>query len=271
MPIVAGGFDDLRSAQVRFLEEAARLGPVHVFLLTDRAFHLVCGAPPRFPLEERLYLLQAIRFVDRVTVLENWTDPHALPIPPSDLPDTWVVMAVEDAPEKRAFCQASGLGYRVIAAGELEGFPTPPVPIPLPSSGRKRAVVTGCFDWLHSGHVRFFEEVSTLGDLFVIVGHDANLSLLKGDGHPLFGQDERRYMVQAIRYVSGSLISSGDGWMDAEPEIGRLQPDLYVVNEDGDKPEKRAFCAVRGIEYIVLQRRPKDGLPRRESTYLRGF
>jgi hypothetical protein len=61
------------------------------------------------------------------------------------------------------------------------------------------------------------------------------------------------------------------GWMDAEPEIARIEPDLYVVNEDGDKPEKREFCQKRGIEYVVLKRIPKEGLARRSSTDLRGF
>ena len=105
----------------------------------------------------------------------------------------------------------------------------------------------------------------------MVVGHDANVRLLKGEGHPLFSQDERRYMVQSIRFVRQALISSGNGWMDGEPEIERLQPDIYAVNEDGDKPEKRAFCAEHNLEYIVLKRMPKDGLPRRESTVLRGF
>jgi hypothetical protein len=59
--------------------------------------------------------------------------------------------------------------------------------------------------------------------------------------------------------------------MDAEPEIARIKPDIYAVNEDGDKPEKRAFCQQRGIDYVVLKRTPKVGLPRRESTILRGF
>ena len=59
--------------------------------------------------------------------------------------------------------------------------------------------------------------------------------------------------------------------MDAEPEIARIQPHRYAVNEDGDKPEKRAFCEKHGLEYIVLKRTPKPGLPRRQSTDLRGF
>jgi len=67
------------------------------------------------------------------------------------------------------------------------------------------------------------------------------------------------------------LISSGWGWMDAEPEIDRLRPDIYAVNEDGDKPEKREFCTQRRIEYVVLKRLPKPGLQPRSSTDLRGF
>jgi len=43
------------------------------------------------------------------------------------------------------------------------------------------------------------------------------------------------------------------------------------VNEDGDKKEKREFCKKHGLEYVVLKRTPKDGLPRRESKVLRGF
>ena len=87
----------------------------------------------------------------------------------------------------------------------------------------------------------------------------------------MFSQDERRYMVQAIRYVKAALISTRHGWMDAAPEIDRIGPDAYAVNEDGDKPEKRAFCEQHGLEYVVLKRAPREGLPRRESTVLRGF
>ena len=132
-------------------------------------------------------------------------------------------------------------------------------------------LVTGCYDWFHSGHVRFFEEVSELGDLYVVVGHDANIEALKGPGHPMFSQEQRRYMVASIRYVKKALISTGHGWLDAEPELKRLKPDIYAVNEDGDKPEKQKFCRANGIEYVVLKRLPKPGLPRRESTKMRGF
>ena len=78
-------------------------------------------------------------------------------------------------------------------------------------------------------------------------------------------------MISAIRYVKLALITTGWGWLDAEPEIARLKPDIYLVNEDGDKPEKREFCEAHGLRYVVLKRTPKEGLPRRSSTNLRGF
>jgi glycerol-3-phosphate cytidylyltransferase-like family protein len=108
-------------------------------------------------------------------------------------------------------------------------------------------------------------------DLDVVVGSDDNVRLLKGEGHPLFPQEERRYMVQSIRFVTQALISTGSGWMDAEPEIERTRPDIYIVNEDGDNPEKREICKQHGLEFVVLKRGPKPGLPRRQSTDLRGF
>jgi cytidyltransferase-like protein len=263
--VVCGGFDDLRASQVRFLHEASRLGRVHAYLWADEAVQALTGASPRFPLNERLYLLESTRFVNHVEVV--WPrDPDALPYVDEDHPPIWVVDEEQNNDHKRMFAVSFGLGYQVLKKPDLAGWPVLP---PAPTTGRKKVVVTGCFDWLHSGHVRFFEEAAQLGELYVVVGHDDNIRLLKGDGHPMFGQDQRRYMVQAVRFVHQALVSSGDGWMDAEPEIARLKPDLYAVNEDGDKPEKRQFCLDHGLEYVVLKRLPKEGLPPRESTVLR--
>jgi cytidyltransferase-like protein len=186
-------------------------------------------------------------------------------------PQVWVVDEAADNPSKREFCAANGIEYIVIPEASLREFPAWKPKEQYPASGRKKVIVTGCFDWLHSGHVRFFEEVAALGELYVGVGHDANLRLLKGEGHPLFPEAERRYMVQSIRYVTEALITTGHGWMDAEPETQRVGIDAYAVNDDGDKPEKRAYCAEHGLEYVVLKRTPAPGLPKRQSTDLRGF
>jgi len=265
--IVAGAFDDLRSRQLRLLEEAARLGDVNLLLWPDAAIQSLTGRPPKFPLAERRYFLEAVRYVRRVSVAGPAVNPHALP---TDLAaDIWAEAESQDNEDHSPFCRTHGIAHRVFTAAELAGFPEPACEPPTP--GRPKVIVTGCYDWFHSGHVRFFEEVSAHGDLYVVVGHDANIRFLKGEGHPLLPEAERRYVAGSIRFVKQALISTGNGCMDAEPEIARLKPDIYAVNEDGDCPEKRAFCEQHGLEYLVLKRTPAPGLPRRTSTNLRGF
>ncbi len=269
--VVSGSFDNLRSAHVRFLEQAAKLGKVHVALWSDQAIARLEGKPPTFPERERAYLLVSLRFVDCLSLAHEVRSPDDPPDCANRKPDVWVVDEISDSPAKREHAKSHGIEYRVIPAAELKGFPVASSQPPDAKRQRKKVIVTGCYDWFHSGHVRFFEEASALGDLYAVVGHDANIRLLKGEGHPLLSQAERVYMVGAARFVHHALISTGHGWMDAEPEIERIKPDIYLVNEDGDKPEKRKFCAQHGIEYIVLKRVPKEGLPKRESTALRGF
>lgn len=268
---VTGCFDDLRSGHVRFLEEASRLGAVHVLLWSDDSIRHVEGKAPKFPQAERLYLLAAIRYVQRVTLVTGRIDPDTLPEVEGFEPQMWVVDERSDRAGKKAYCDMRGVEYRVLAEEALTGFPAGRTDTREEKSSRKKVIVTGCYDWLHSGHVRFFEEVSGLGDLYVVIGHDENIRLLKGEGHPMFPQEERLYMVGAIRHVKEALIATGRGWLDAGPQIDRIKPDVYVVNADGDRPEKRTFCETHGIEYVVLEREPKEGLPRRESTVLRGF
>jgi cytidyltransferase-like protein len=266
---VSGSFDDLRFKDYRFLDEAAKMGPVHVFLWSDETFHATTGKSPKFPQAERQYSLQAVRYVSTLTLLNGTTDPDSLPA--AATPAIWAVPETADNHTKRSWARKAGFDYRVISDNVLAAAPPVPPTPDNPQSGRKIVVVTGCFDWFHSGHIRFFEEVSELGDLYVVVGNDDNLRLLKGPGHPLFPGVERRYIAASIRYVTQSLISSGSGWMDAEPEFVKIKPDIYAVNEDGDKPEKVEFCQKYGITYRVLKRLPKEGLPRRQSTALRGF
>jgi cytidyltransferase-like protein len=267
--IVSGGFDDIRSRHLRFLEEAAKLGELTVLLWADEMVRQRSGQPPKFPLAERQYFLHAVRYVTHVVPWIAPADADTLPELGGVRPQVWVDHEADANDVRRASGRQHGIEYRVLPAAQMSGFPEPP-PTPSPP-GRKKVIVTGCYDWFHTGHVRFTEEVSAYGDLYVVVGNDANLRILKGAGHPLFPEAERRYVVGSIKYVKQALISSGEGWLDADPEIRRLKPDIYAVNEDGDKGGKREYCATLGLEYLVLKRTPAPGLPRRSSTDLRGF
>ncbi len=234
--IVTGAFDGISAREMRFLYETSLRGTVHVDLWSDARVASETGAAPKYPLAERQYVLESLRYVSGVT-MDSSVEGDALPVPQSD----------------------------------YSAYPLLDEASTVIQTGNPKVMVTGCYDWFHSGHVRFFEEVSEHGDLYVVIGSDANVELLKGEGHPMFKQDERLFMVQSIKYVTYATVSTGTGWMDAAPEVARIKPEKYAVNEDGDRPEKRQFCEEHGLEYVVLKRTPKEGLSARTSTHLRGF
>ena len=64
--VISGGFDDLKSRDLRFLEEAAKLGELTVLLWPDSLLEKINGQPPKFPLAERNYFLNAVRYVSKV-------------------------------------------------------------------------------------------------------------------------------------------------------------------------------------------------------------
>jgi cytidyltransferase-like protein len=129
----------------------------------------------------------------------------------------------------------------------------------------KKVLVSGCFDLLHGGHIAFFKTASSYGDLFVCLGRDDNLLLLKGK-RPVFSEKERLFIVKSIRYVHDAFLASGTGLLDFEPDLKTIKPDIFIVNSDGHSPEKENLCKKLGIEYIVLERIPEPGLPERSSS-----
>jgi cytidyltransferase-like protein len=265
--VVSGGFDDIKSRDLRFLEEASKLGELTVLLWPEATLQKLTGKTPKFTQAERLYFLNAVRYVSHVVEADGAASSDT--VPKNLRADVWADCEATTSTARKKFAADNNIAYRVFSADDLKGFPEPP---PMPSApGKKKVVATGCYDWFHSGHVRFTEEASAYGDLYVCLGNDANVLLLKGPGHPLLTQEERRYVVGSIKYVKQALITTGSGWVDADPEIKRLKPDIYVVNEDGDKGGKREYCQELGIEYLVLKRTPAPGLPKRSSTDLRGF
>jgi cytidyltransferase-like protein len=133
---------------------------------------------------------------------------------------------------------------------------------------KKKVFVTGCFDMLHSGHVRFLEEAAGLGEVHVGIGSDRTVKELKGR-YPVTTQQERKYLLEALRHVKACHINSGSGVMDFLKELRRVSPAVFVVNEDGNTPAKAQLCGRLGIEYVVLRRDPREHLPARSTTSLR--
>lgn len=132
----------------------------------------------------------------------------------------------------------------------------------------KKVFVSGCYDLLHSGHVEFFRQAAEFGDLYVGIGSDATIQDYKHH-KTVYSEQERLFMVKSIRYVKDAFINAGSGIMDFVPTVETLKPDILVVNSDGGNEDKQRFCEERGIQYIVLERVPSEGLTARSSTDLK--
>ena len=65
------------------------------------------------------------------------------------------------------------------------------------NSKQRKEFVSGSFDMLHSGHIVFFKEASSFGDLYVALGSDKTVYELKGR-LPINSQEERQFMVNSV-------------------------------------------------------------------------
>jgi cytidyltransferase-like protein len=138
---------------------------------------------------------------------------------------------------------------------------------------KKKILCAGSFDLLHSGHVAFLKTAATYGEVYVGIGSDASIKVFKNRA-TICPQEERLFMVKAVRYVKDAWINKGVGDMDFVMDLEKNHPigfDMFIFNEDQDTPEKREYCKKNGIELLILKRIPEPGLPPRSSTSLRKY
>lgn len=98
------------------------------------------------------------------------------------------------------------------------------------SKGERVVMTNGCFDLLHSGHVRYLNEAAKLGDrLIVAVNSDESVQVLKGPTRPIVGLQGRMELLSALSCVDWVVAFN-----EATPErlICKLQPDVLVKGGD---------------------------------------
>ena len=95
---------------------------------------------------------------------------------------------------------------------------------------QKIVFTNGCFDVLHFGHVHYLLEAKKLGDLLVIgLNSDASVRRLKGPSRPVNGENERAFVLAALRFVDYISIFEED---TPEELIKTVQPDVLVKGGD---------------------------------------
>ncbi|GLU47951.1 adenylyltransferase/cytidyltransferase family protein [Nocardiopsis ansamitocini] len=98
------------------------------------------------------------------------------------------------------------------------------------------AIVTGAFDILHVGHVRYLRSVRERGaPLLVGVESDERVRAWKGPTRPLNPAEERAEMLAALTCVDGVFVVSGPpsatSWEHYANLLGPLHPAALAFTE----------------------------------------
>ena len=123
------------------------------------------------------------------------------------------------------------------------------------SNGKKLVLTNGCFDILHTGHVRYLKQARACGDaLIVAVNSDASVRELKGPERPLNGELERAELLEALRCVDHVTIFTGKRVTEV---IRLLRPAIYAKGGDYTletlDPGERAALQDVGVAISLLQ------------------
>lgn len=105
----------------------------------------------------------------------------------------------------------------------------------LKRKGKKVVFTNGCFDILHSGHIKLLKKAKELGDVLILgINKDKSIKKLKGKGRPIMNEKQRIEIISAIEFVDYVVPF---GQPTPEKLIKRIKPDIIVKGGDYKKKE----------------------------------
>lgn len=105
----------------------------------------------------------------------------------------------------------------------------------LKARGKKIIFTNGCFDILHTGHVRYLESAKSYGDVLILgLNSDRSVTALKGEGRPINIQLDRAYMLAALEAVDYVVVFDKDTPYDL---IKAVKPHVLVKGGDYEGKE----------------------------------
>jgi D-beta-D-heptose 7-phosphate kinase/D-beta-D-heptose 1-phosphate adenosyltransferase len=125
----------------------------------------------------------------------------------------------------------------------------------LKREGKKIVFTNGVFDIVHRGHVEYLTKAKALGDvLFVGINTDASVQRLKGPQRPVVCQDDRAFVLAALRAVDYVCLFDEDTPYNL---IKAVVPDVLVKGSDwaidaivGKDIVEAAGGKVQTIDYV---------------------
>lgn len=125
--------------------------------------------------------------------------------------------------------------------------------------GKAVGFANGCFDMLHNGHVQMLAAARKCCDKLIVgINSDASVRLLKGEGRPVHGENERALMLAALTTVDMVVIFEEETPIKI---IKAIQPNKLFKGSDyaAENIVGAKFVKECGGEVIVLPRTPGVG------------
>ena len=89
----------------------------------------------------------------------------------------------------------------------------------------------GCFDILHRGHLEMLKYAKSLGDkLYIGIDSDEKVKKDKGSDRPFNNVQDRRKVLEAIKYIDGVFIFNDTQGLDDLIRV--VGPDIMVIGSD---------------------------------------
>lgn len=95
-----------------------------------------------------------------------------------------------------------------------------------------RIVVNGTFDLLHLGHVSLLKFAKSFDNAYVLVliDSDRRVKDLKGNSRPVSTQEERKFLLESLKYVDSVDIFNSD--LELKEKIKNFNPDVMIKGSD---------------------------------------
>jgi D-beta-D-heptose 7-phosphate kinase/D-beta-D-heptose 1-phosphate adenosyltransferase len=96
--------------------------------------------------------------------------------------------------------------------------------------GLKIVLVSGSWDMLHIGHLKYLEVAKKEGDILIVgIDSDEKIRKRKGSNRPIVPESERMQMLAHCRHVDVIVIKKSD---DSKLSLLRLvKPDTLIISE----------------------------------------
>lgn len=126
----------------------------------------------------------------------------------------------------------------------------------------KKVFVSGAFNVLHAGHIRFLSDAKALGDYLIVSFPPAELLWKLYDRKSVLDDADKTAVIGALDSVDEVVFSTDDDEvLSFRSAVEQTKPDILAVTTDDRFLEaKRAFCAEQGIELVVMEKALPDNV-----------